>query len=326
MFTKKVLKVTALAVFTGALLSGCGMSQQAKYADDLNNTGVRYYNQHNYEMAVDYYTKAAELGNKYAQSNLGGMYRKGKGVPVDYNKSFYYYKKSADQGHKKGYFGLALAYEYGFGVEQNYQLAAKYYELSGKEGRNNLAGLYWDGFGVKKDLDKAKSLYEEIILDKPSYGLAYSNLGGIYQDKKDYSTAIDYFEKAGQLGEANGFYKLGELYRKGKGVAVDYTKAVQYYEKAINASKTDSLTAKSLAKARLALMLENGQGVTKDPARAKELYQQSLQKLIDYSNNFILGEIYRDSPSLGNKAKAREAFSKACKNNSNNACEALKTL
>ena len=41
-----------------------------------------------YEKAVFWYKKAAELGNPIAQTNLGGCYEHGRGVPQDFEKAF----------------------------------------------------------------------------------------------------------------------------------------------------------------------------------------------------------------------------------------------
>ncbi|PWT74810.1 MAG: hypothetical protein C5B59_10185 [Bacteroidetes bacterium] len=41
---------------------------------------------------------SAGNGYAYAMTNLGSMYEKGNGVPVDYNQAMYWYKKAAEGG------------------------------------------------------------------------------------------------------------------------------------------------------------------------------------------------------------------------------------
>jgi uncharacterized protein len=61
---------------------------------------------------------------------------------------------------------------------------------------------------------------------------------------------------------------LGWLYRNGKGVAQDYAKAREWYEKA--ASKGDAISMTSLG-----WLYEHGQGVVQDHAQAREWYEKA---------------------------------------------------
>ena len=68
----------------------------------MNDLGYIY--QHGYGMAVDYakaldyYEKAATLGNPHALNNLGYVYENGLGVTKDYQKAMDYYQRAADAG------------------------------------------------------------------------------------------------------------------------------------------------------------------------------------------------------------------------------------
>ena len=57
-------------------------------------------NQNN-ELAFEWYEKAANQGNIFAQSNLGWMYEVGEGTKKDYNKALYWHLKSADEEYKQ---------------------------------------------------------------------------------------------------------------------------------------------------------------------------------------------------------------------------------
>ena len=46
-----------------------------------------------------WYRQAAEQGYAPAQSNLGGMYAKGEGVPQDYVRAYAWFNLVAAQGH-----------------------------------------------------------------------------------------------------------------------------------------------------------------------------------------------------------------------------------
>lgn len=49
-----------------------------------------------YEKAVEYYLRSAQLGNPYAQGSLAVLYAYGKGVPLDFVKSYAYSTLAAD--------------------------------------------------------------------------------------------------------------------------------------------------------------------------------------------------------------------------------------
>ncbi|RIA89585.1 hypothetical protein C1645_771983, partial [Glomus cerebriforme] len=55
----------------------------------------------NKQKAVELYKKAANLGSKVAQYNLGIMYEKGDVIEKDINQAIYWYEQSAKQGYQK---------------------------------------------------------------------------------------------------------------------------------------------------------------------------------------------------------------------------------
>ncbi len=71
-----------------------------------------------FKEAFKWYKLAANQGHAGAQTNLGAMYAKGRGVAQDYKEAFKWYKLAADQGHAGAQFGLGLMYAKGQGVVQ----------------------------------------------------------------------------------------------------------------------------------------------------------------------------------------------------------------
>ena len=47
----------------------------------------------------------------------------------------------------------------------------------------------------------------------------------------DYTKAIQYYEKAANLGEVEAINNLGDIYYNGNGVEIVYKKAREWYEK-----------------------------------------------------------------------------------------------
>lgn len=92
--------------------------------------------------------------------NLGYCYAEGKGIYQDYQKALYYYKKAADLGNKSAYNNLGCMYGSGKGVERDYYTARRYYQkvadLGVEVACNNLGSYYENGIGG--DVDKYKAL------------------------------------------------------------------------------------------------------------------------------------------------------------------------
>jgi len=90
-----------------------------------------------YQLAAKWYKRSAEQGHAGAQNNLGVMYAKGNSVPQDYQEAVKWYKKAAEQGNTKAQFSLGVMYALGQGVPQDYVLAHKWYNLAAAQGHED---------------------------------------------------------------------------------------------------------------------------------------------------------------------------------------------
>ena len=72
--------------------------------------------------------KLAESGDASAQLDLGLCYQEGKGVEKNYEIAVEYFKKAAAQGFVFAYCFLGLCYEIGRGVKQSDEIAFEYYK------------------------------------------------------------------------------------------------------------------------------------------------------------------------------------------------------
>ena len=71
-------------------------------------------------------------------------------------------------------------------------------------------------------------------------GNRYSISEGVEQN---YTKAVEYYERAANLGNSDALYNLGVCYYKGYGVEQNYTKAIKYYERAANLGNFDARLA-----------------------------------------------------------------------------------
>ena len=138
-----LLSLTFLFLFSGSV-----------YGDDFQD-GVDAYKRKDYKEAFSLWKPLAEQGDADAQSNLGEMYAKGRGVPQDYKEALRLYRLSAEQGYADAQHNLGLMYQKGQGVPQDYKTAVKWYRLSAEKGdakaQNNLGFMYAKGQGVPQD-------------------------------------------------------------------------------------------------------------------------------------------------------------------------------
>ena len=74
---------------------------ESKRAEKFLEKGNTTFEARKYESAVQYYTRAAKLGNAEAQFRLGWCYYDGTGVEKDLNEAEYWFRKSAEQGEEQ---------------------------------------------------------------------------------------------------------------------------------------------------------------------------------------------------------------------------------
>ncbi len=134
----------------------------------LNNVAnVYYYGKKDYASAVEFYKKAAELGNPASMNSLGVCYSFAKGVEKDPQKSLEWYTKAAEGGYGNAMLNLGMMYQNGWGIDTNLDLAREWYE---KAAANNvprayvrLSLMYANGSGVEQDQQKADEYKQKAV-------------------------------------------------------------------------------------------------------------------------------------------------------------------
>jgi TPR repeat protein len=143
---------------------------------------------------LDGLTKKASEGDVMAQARLSEIYRRGEaGVPKDYFASLRWANLAASKANPMGIYNLAVLYE--------------------------------NGQGVKKDTKRAKELFKKVfpMLKKlaeagnprAQYDLGYMYFHGSGGINTDHKKAIDWFEKSANQNNENACFVLGYLYSNG---------------------------------------------------------------------------------------------------------------
>ena len=137
---------------------------------------------------------------------------------------------------------------------------------------------------------------------------AMNNLGSLYEKglgvAQDYTKAREWYEKAADNGDAVAMGNLGILYSTGHGVAQDYAKAREWFEKAVHKGYNRAMT-------NVGWLYQSGQGVAQDYAKAREWYEKAASKGCELAMTNI-GWLYESGQGVAQDyAKAREWYEKA---------------
>lgn len=225
-----------------------------------------------YQMALKYAEKAKDLGNTYADNELGVMYYYGYGVEVDKNIAREHFKEAYD--NKAGLINYALTYYKGDGVEQDYKKAFDLYMEGVDKGSlksiERVGNAYCYGRGVDKDYDKALEYYKKAaeggFTDAMcDIAVCYSNGWGVEQN---YDEALNWYKKAAALYDDNAMYKIGALYWNGKGVEQSYENAMEWDLKAAEYNNPGAMND-------IGVLYANGYGVEKSDVEAQKWYDKA---------------------------------------------------
>ncbi len=153
---------------------------KANDPDALCQVGTKRYNEGDYETALKYLTKAAELGDAAAHNNLAGLYHKGEGVEKNEKKEVHHLEEAAICGHPSARFNLAN-HE---GRKGNTQKAVKHFIIAAK-------------LGYDVALEALMKCFQRGVVSKEDYEAAL----------RGHQAAVDAM-KSEQRKEAEEFYKL----------------------------------------------------------------------------------------------------------------------
>ena len=224
-----------------------------------------------YGRAMDYYIKAAELGNLRARTNIGTAYIRGQGVPKLPEEGVLWYRLAASSGWANAITALGDSYRMGNGVKQDLAQAAALYKASADTGQidamANLGQAYATGAGVKKDMKRGLDLLTRATDMGNQYAPFYTAmlyLKGDDELAKDPRRALNLLELSANRGNEFAYLHLAYGYRDGA-----FTKGKPDLKKAyFNAAIAERWRADKADEVKTAIAEKL------DPATKEELDQQ----------------------------------------------------
>jgi TPR repeat protein len=223
--------------------------------------------------AIDWYKKAIAHGSVDAATSLGLMYADGIGMPKDAAQAVTWFRQGAEGGDAVAQYNLALMYKRGSGVPQDDKEYLHW--LTAAADQNllpallDLAGYYArPPEGVPADIGRATQYFEKA--GELGNARAEAILGNIFamglQGKPDYEQAVKWYRMAADQGQADGEFGLGLRYALGQGVPLDLQEARRLFTAAADQGQIN-------AQYDLGTIYEEGNGVPVDRLQAAHDFQ-----------------------------------------------------
>ena len=239
--------------------------------------------------AVEWWQKAADLGDAYAYYCLSDCYRFGKGgLPKDVEKAFEHYMKAAEGGYHQVSFNILLCYRNSVGVERDYEKAFYWFNKAAEHDDPmawvELGHCYAEGRGVAEDYSQAVRWYSRAVdfggnaFPEAQRGLAdcYAAGHGVEQNREK---AADLYRQAAKNDDPEAQFQLARCYAEGYGVEQDMAEAVRLYKKAAtNVNENTGYNGHTGAMRCLAECYANGDGVRKNAKQAAAWYAKAEEQ------------------------------------------------
>ena len=284
-----------------------GRGEVAGYA--ARCIGNLYAQINNYESAVEWLRRGAELGDDGSMFNLGDCYGEGKGVEKDWHKAVEWYQKAYEiKGECAGVAALNIGSL--FDNNGDYESAVEWYRRGAELGDDgamfNLGVCYEEGKGVEENQSKAREWYRKAYEGKGECaGQAACNIGNLFYNNEYYESAVEWYRRGAELGDDESMLSLGECYEEGEGVEEDKNEAKTWYQKvyegrgevagyaarcignlylqinnyesAVEWCRRGAELGDDYAMLNTGLFYEYGKGVEKDWHKAVEWYQKAYE-------------------------------------------------
>ncbi|MCQ2085429.1 MAG: sel1 repeat family protein [archaeon] len=290
------------------------------YAQHLTKGGKNVKKDEKAAMAL--HKRIADMGRASSEVYMAQCYTAGEGVKKDVKAGVEYALRAAAHGSTEGTYLAASALLTGSGVKKDEGKGFRMMQTASDNGymkaTYSLANCYARGRGVKKDNSKAfeyhKKLAEQGFIKSMVFvGEAHYYGNGV---KEDHAEALRLFQIGAEKDNALCQYYLGDCYDKGNGVKKDEKTAMKWYKKA--ADQGHKVSVQILEERKTQAILEDESPFATFEKSARSGNAQSM---------YILGRYYEDGIGIEkNPAKAKEWYQKAKKRGNAAAKRALEAL
>jgi hypothetical protein len=188
-----------------------------------------------YAAALELWEPLARAGNPRAQSNIGGCFAEGLGVPTNPRIAEKWLTLSAEAGHAPGQRNLATLYlRGGEGVEADPARAAELYRAAAEQddalAQDMFSWMLLEGEVIPFDPEEARkwamaAAEAGIASSMTRMGMLYHHALGV---ERDVAKAAMWWRRGAELGDADGQAMLGAALHMGAGVDPDPIEALAW--------------------------------------------------------------------------------------------------
>lgn len=167
------------------------------------------YVETDYRKAFFYLSKGANKGDKNCIESLGDMYYWGFEVEIDKEKAFELYNKSIELGNENLYYKVGKLIEEEGNLKKSMEYFVKGHNAGDLRATQKLGIIYYNGDGVKKDVDKAIEYMNIAASNGEDHALYVMGIANLDRDRE---LGIDYLKNAYKKGSAIAAEALASEY------------------------------------------------------------------------------------------------------------------
>ena len=226
------------------------MTPEELGADGCTWVGMYYSNNQDYKNGHKWFEKGAEMGCASSMNNLGFLYYQGLGVKKNLDVALKWLLKSAELGHVNAmqlYAGIYLSEGYPEKIrDEMYAANLEEYRETAAAGdpvaMYNIGYMYdnWLG-GLRENERTAMEWFEKAANLGDTHAMC--QLGLKYWVESDYETSMEWYLRAAELGNTSAMIRVGHYYRNGHGVSQNETTAKEWYLRAAELGDSNAYCA-----------------------------------------------------------------------------------
>ncbi|KAG5877443.1 hypothetical protein JTB14_033734 [Gonioctena quinquepunctata] len=239
-------------------------------------------------VARDMFLELAELGNSDGHTGLGFLYGSGLTFNVSQAKALIHYTLGSIAGNSWAQMALAYRYWSGISIASSCEKSLDFYRIVADKVSQGVS--FGGGSAIQRIrlLDELENGYASGILDndlieyyqlladkgdvQAQVGLGQLHYQGGRGVELDYQKALDYFTQAANAGNAMAMAYLGKIYLDGSDeIKANNDTAFKYFKKASDLNNPVGLSG-------LGLMYLYGKGVEKDYSKAHQYFLQAADQ------------------------------------------------
>ena len=153
---------------------------------------------------------------------------------------------------------------------------------------NDTGDQYFYGNGTQKNIEMAFTYYKQAAdLNNP---VGYFNVGKYFIEKESYKQAIEYLEKAKDLGYTKANIRLSNMYLNGLGYRKNKKKAFKYLNQAVEANDISAMH-------QLGLFYLHGVGCKKEELLAYKYFEMSSENKVP-EGMYYLGSLLLEAKKM----------------------------